>query len=74
MRSLGPLELVFCRNVLIYFDDQTKRNILKEIHSNLFRGGWLLLGGAETVFTLSSASTHRLKKVLWPAPLFNVAR
>jgi chemotaxis protein methyltransferase CheR len=48
MRALGRFDLVFCRNVMIYFDNETKQNILKEIHSTLFRGGWLLLGGAET--------------------------
>ena len=52
MRTLGPFDLVFCRNVMIYFDNETKRNIVKEIHSTLFRGGWLLLGGAETAFSL----------------------
>lgn len=50
MRALGPFDLVFCRNVLIYFDAETKKNILREIHGVLFRGGWLLLGGAETAF------------------------
>jgi chemotaxis protein methyltransferase CheR len=52
MRTLGPFDLVFCRNVMIYFDNETKRNIMKEIHSTLFRGGWLLLGGAETAVNL----------------------
>jgi chemotaxis protein methyltransferase CheR len=52
MRTLGPFDLVFCRNVMIYFDDKTKRNIMKELHSTVFRGGWLLLGGAESVFGL----------------------
>jgi chemotaxis protein methyltransferase CheR len=52
MRTLGPFDLVFCRNVMIYFDNDTKRNIMKEIHSTLFRGGWLLLGGAETATSL----------------------
>jgi chemotaxis protein methyltransferase CheR len=50
MRALGPFDLVFCRNVMIYFDAETKRSILKELHSTLFRGGWLFLGGAETAF------------------------
>jgi chemotaxis protein methyltransferase CheR len=50
MRSLGPFDLVFCRNVLIYFDGETKRQILKELHGTLYRGGWLLLGGSETAF------------------------
>jgi chemotaxis protein methyltransferase CheR len=52
MRTLGPFDLVFCRNVMIYFDNDTKRKIMQEIHSTLFRGGWLLLGGAETAFSL----------------------
>ena len=50
MNAVGPFDLVFCRNVLIYFDAVTKKNILQELHGTLFRGGWLLLGGAETAF------------------------
>jgi chemotaxis protein methyltransferase CheR len=50
MCGLGPFDLVFCRNVTIYFDPPTKKKVLKEIHRTLFRGGWLFLGGAETVF------------------------
>jgi len=52
MRTLGPFDLVFCRNVMIYFDAETKRKILKELHSTLFRGGWLLLGGSESALGL----------------------
>jgi chemotaxis protein methyltransferase CheR len=48
MRALGPFDLVFCRNVMIYFDAATKRGILEQLHGTLFRGGWLLLGGAES--------------------------
>jgi chemotaxis protein methyltransferase CheR len=48
MSALGPFDLVFCRNVMIYFDAETKSNIMRELHGTLFRGGWLLLGGAET--------------------------
>jgi len=50
MRAMGPFDLVFCRNVMIYFDNETKATILKELHGTLFRGGWLMLGGAETAF------------------------
>jgi chemotaxis protein methyltransferase CheR len=47
MRSLGPFDAVFCRNVLIYFDLATKKRILEEIHGSLFRGGYLLVGTTE---------------------------
>jgi chemotaxis methyl-accepting protein methylase len=33
---------------MIYFDEETKRKIMKEIHGTLYRGGWLILGGTET--------------------------
>jgi chemotaxis protein methyltransferase CheR len=52
MRVLGPFDLVFCRNVMIYFDAETKKKILQELHGTLFRGGWLFLGGVETAFGL----------------------
>jgi chemotaxis protein methyltransferase CheR len=47
MQSLGPFDVVFCRNVLIYFDLPTKKSILEEIHGSLFRGGYLLVGTTE---------------------------
>ncbi len=50
LRAFGPFDLVFCRNIMIYFDAATKRKIIQEIHGTLFRGGWLLLGGSETAF------------------------
>jgi chemotaxis protein methyltransferase CheR len=52
MRTLGPFDLVFCRNVMIYFDNKTKLDIMKELHSTMFRGGWLLLGSTEAAFGL----------------------
>jgi chemotaxis protein methyltransferase CheR len=48
MNAMGPFDVVFCRNVLIYFDDVTRRAILNQIHGSLFRGGKLILGSAET--------------------------
>ena len=47
MRALGPFDAVFCRNVLIYFDNHTRRKILEGIHGTLFPGGWLILGATE---------------------------
>ncbi len=48
MRPLGQFDIVFCRNVLIYFDQDTKKKILEEIRGTIVPGGYLLLGGAET--------------------------
>jgi chemotaxis protein methyltransferase CheR len=46
------LDVVFLRNVLIYFDVETKKVILSKIRRLLRPGGYLLLGGAETTFNL----------------------
>lgn len=42
-----PFDLVFCRNVMIYFDQQTQRRVLERIHAVLKPGGLLFVGHAE---------------------------
>ncbi len=53
--SLGVFDLVFCRNVLIYFDQQTKINVLERIRRVTEPDGFLVLGAAETVVGLTDA-------------------
>jgi chemotaxis protein methyltransferase CheR len=52
---LGKFDVVFCRNVLIYFDQPTKSDVLKRIGDVTERDGYLVLGGAETVVGLTDA-------------------
>ena len=51
--SLGAFDIVFCRNVLIYFDKDTKATVLRSINGLMPKDGVLFLGGAETVLGVS---------------------
>jgi chemotaxis protein methyltransferase CheR len=53
--SLGMFDIVFCRNVLIYFDQQTKVGVIDRIARLVERDGYLLLGAAETVVGLTDS-------------------
>ena len=55
MSLLGKFDIIFCRNVLIYFDEQTKRDILGRMKEQLEPDGFLFLGGAETVLGITDA-------------------
>lgn len=51
---LGHLDLVFCRNVIIYFDDSSKRVVINSFYNRLVDGGYLLLGHSESLISLST--------------------
>jgi chemotaxis protein methyltransferase CheR len=53
--SMGRFDLIFCRNVLIYFDVEQKRRILNDLAQSLAEDGSLFLGSAETVIGLTDA-------------------
>lgn len=46
---LGKFDIVFCRNVLIYFSADVKKDILRRIHATLKPGGYLMLGASEAL-------------------------
>lgn len=52
---LGTFDVIFCRNVLIYFDHTTKSDVLERIAQQLAPEGYLVLGAAETVVGLSES-------------------
>jgi chemotaxis protein methyltransferase CheR len=53
LRQLGTFDIVFCRNVLIYFDQPTKARVLEGIARQIQPDGMLYLGGAETVLGIT---------------------
>jgi chemotaxis protein methyltransferase CheR len=52
---LGMFDVIFCRNVLIYFDHETKVSVLNRLGRNVAADGYLALGAAETVVGLTES-------------------
>ena len=51
---LGYVDVIFCRNVIIYFDDSSKRMVINSFYNRLIDGGYLLLGHSESLISLST--------------------
>lgn len=56
-RGLGALDVVLCRNVMIYFDEPTRTRLLDNLHEVLVPNGWLVVGHAETGQQVNSLFT-----------------
>jgi chemotaxis protein methyltransferase CheR len=54
-RLLGRADAVFCRNVLIYFDQHARRRVIELLHERLLPGGILLLGHSESLLHVTTA-------------------
>ena len=52
--TLPPMDIIFMRNVLIYFDADTKQQVFGKLRQQLRPDGYLFLGGAETTVNLDS--------------------
>lgn len=63
--QLGAFDLILCRNLLIYFDEETRRHVCKRLYGLLQNGGWLAVGAAESLFGLEEQfETVRIGRVL----------
>ncbi len=51
--SLGRFDVILCRNVLIYFDQETKTDVLRRLAEAIASDGYLVLGAAESALGLS---------------------
>ncbi|HEY5512922.1 MAG TPA: protein-glutamate O-methyltransferase CheR [Geomonas sp.] len=56
---LGKMDLIFCRNVIIYFDLASKKRVIDAFYNTLRAGGYLLLGHSESLMNISTAFALR---------------
>lgn len=53
LRRVEPSQVVFCRNVIIYFDDEMKKHVINSFYDNLLTGGFLIIGHSESLHSIS---------------------
>ncbi|KPA13949.1 chemotaxis protein CheR [Candidatus Magnetomorum sp. HK-1] len=57
LSRMGSFDMIFCRNVLIYFDQNTKKHIIQQFHRMLVESGFLILGAMENAHNESDIFT-----------------
>lgn len=57
VKRIERSQIVFCRNVIIYFDDDMKKRVISSFYDNLLPGGFLLIGHSESLHNISRAFT-----------------
>lgn len=55
VRFVGEMDVIFCRNVIIYFDQDSKKKVINRFHDRLTEEGYLLLGHSESLMNISTA-------------------
>lgn len=48
------MDIIFCRNVIIYFDKETQKELFKKFYKNLVPGGYIFIGSSETLYGINS--------------------
>ncbi|PLX90723.1 MAG: chemotaxis protein CheR [Desulfuromonas sp.] len=68
---LGEVDLIFCRNVIIYFDLNSKRQVITNLRDRLSPGGFLLLGHSESLMNISTdfQLRHFVNDMVYQLPL-----
>ncbi len=71
VRFIGKVDVIFCRNVLIYFDQQARKKVVDNFYESLVSGGYLLLGHAESLMNISTsfALKHLKNDMLYQRPV-----
>jgi chemotaxis protein methyltransferase CheR len=59
VKLVGTVDVIFCRNVLIYFDYPSRKKVIDMFYERLADGGYLLLGHAESLINISTAFSLR---------------
>ncbi|BCG46003.1 Chemotaxis protein methyltransferase CheR [Citrifermentans bremense] len=52
---LGKMDVIFCRNVIIYFDETSKKKVIEAFYNTLRGGGYLLLGHSESLMNITTS-------------------
>lgn len=55
MRTMINFDVIFCANVLIYFDQSSKIKVINHLYNSLFKGGYLYIGYSETLHGISKS-------------------
>jgi chemotaxis protein methyltransferase CheR len=55
MRSMRGFDFIFCRNVLIYFDDASRKSVVDQFYNSLNKGGYVFLGHSESLGRVTPA-------------------
>jgi len=55
VRIVGRVDIIFCRNVLIYFDQRSRKRLIDTLYERLLPGGLLFLGHSESLLNVSTA-------------------